>query len=171
MITNAVDFFNEHKVKPVSEQRELVLAVWEINNPGNMGQIIRLGHNVGAKKVWFVNDEPTFSKLKIKKTAGFSFDQMDWEFTTTANFFALLQSDYDLVILETCSGSENIFTVELPEKAILLAGNESFGVPAEIIEKSNLKVHIPMPGNCKSMNISHALSVAAFEWYRQKAGV
>ena len=36
------------------------------------------------------------------------------------------------------------------------------------LKHSDLKVYIPMPGGCKSMNISHALTVAGFEWYRRK---
>ncbi len=72
-----------------------------------------------------------------------------------------------LVILETCSGSTNIFETKLPKKIILLGGNESHGLPADILEKSKCKIFIPMPGGSKSMNVSHALTVAAFEWYRQ----
>jgi len=49
----------------------------------------------------------------------------------------------------------------------LLAGNESHGVPEDVIKQSNLQIYIPMPGGCKSMNISHALSVGGFEWYRK----
>lgn len=107
---------------------------------------------------------------KIKKTAGFSFGQMDWEFITEMEFYSFLNENVKLVILETCNGSKNIFNEKLPEKTIILAGNESRGLPPEVIDKSNIKVYIPMPGVCKSMNISHALSVAVFEWYRQKLG-
>lgn len=168
MNTNSVEFFKNHKVNQPAEQKEIILAVWEIGNPGNIGHIIRLAHNVGAKKVLFVNDEPNFRSSKIKKTAGFSFEQMDWEFISQANFTELLKGKQQLTVLETCEDSENIFTANLPDKTILLAGNESHGLPTEIIEKSDFQVHIPMPGDCKSMNISQALSVAAFEWFRQK---
>ncbi len=86
------------------------------------------------------------------------------------DFYSFLNKDFELVVLETCEGSKNIYDEKLPAKTILLAGNESHGLPVEVIEKSKLKVHIPMPGGCKSMNISHALAVAGFEWYRQMAG-
>ncbi len=168
MNTNSVEFFKKHTIDQTDGKHEIVLAVWEIGNPGNIGHIIRLAHNVGAKKVLFVNDKPEFRSSKIKKTAGFSFNQMDWEFISQNNFIKFLKDDYRLTVLETCEGSENIFTANLPDKTVLLAGNESHGLPTGIINKSDLRVHIPMPGDCKSMNISQALSVAAFEWYRQK---
>lgn len=168
MNTNSVDFFNRQKVDQFPDNCEIILAVWEIRNPGNIGQIIRLAHNLNAKKVLFVNDEINFRNSKIKKTAGFSFDQMDWEFISQKKFLNLSMGDYQFAVVETCNGSTNVFTTELPDKIILLAGSESFGLPAEIINRSTCQVHIPMPGGCKSMNVSHAISVVAFEWYRKK---
>ncbi|MEZ5104854.1 MAG: TrmH family RNA methyltransferase [Draconibacterium sp.] len=169
MNTDAVTFFNANKIEPFPEDVKLILAVWEIINPGNIGQIIRLAHNVGAQKVIFINEKRNFRDAKIKKTAGFSFEQMDWSFYTKEEFLNLLQSEFQLVALETCTGAESIFKRKLPPKAIILAGSESHGLPNEIVAMSNLQLFIPMPGGCKSMNVSHALSVASFEWYRQNS--
>ncbi len=149
------------------ETKKLIVAVWKLRNPNNMGNIIRLAHNLGAAKVQFIDDNIEKRESKIRKTAGFSFDQQPWEIISEESFFSTIPDTYSLVALETCSGSENIFNNELPGRIILLGGNESHGLPARIIEKCISKVFIPMPGVCKSMNISHALSVAGFEWYRQ----
>ena len=100
----------------IHSDTQLILAGWEITNPGNIGNIIRLAHNIGAEKVLFVNDKPEFSRLKVKKTAGFSFEQMTWEFISHHNFFAVLEKEFSLVILETCNGAKNIFNVDLPSK-------------------------------------------------------
>lgn len=169
MNTNSVDFFKHYQSKSSSEDIDLILSVWEIGNPENAGQIIRLAHNLGASKVLFVNNEVNFRESKIKKTAGFSFDQMPWKFVSENKFFDLLKDEYKFVVLETCEGSENIFQQTFPNKIVLMAGSESYGIPPKIIKKSDSQVHIPMPGGCKSMNISHALSVASFEWLRQKS--
>lgn len=168
MNTNSVEFFKDQKNSLSSGNVDIILAVWEIGNPGNAGQIIRLAHNVGASKVLFINEKVNFRESKIKKTAGFSFEQLDWQFITENDFFDFLECEYKFVVLETCEGSANIFHQTFPDKTILLAGSESFGIPPQIIEKSDFQVHIPMHGECKSMNISHALSVASFEWLRQK---
>ncbi len=146
MNTNSVTFFNNHIIKPVPENNELILAVWEIGNPENIGHVIRLAHNVGAEKVLFINEKINFRESKIKKTAGFSYDQMNWEFISPEDFFKLLGNEYKLTVLETCEGSENIFDSNFPEKTIILAGSESHGLPLGIIEKSDKQIHIPMPG-------------------------
>ena len=167
MNTNSVTFFNENKLDSLSDETSLIMAAWEISNPGNMGYIIRLAHNFGVEKDLFVNENKEFKTSRIKKTAGFSFEQMDWNFISPPDFYTLINDGSELVVLETCDGAKNIFQTNLPKKAIILAGSESHGLPLEVIEKSRRKVFIPMPGGCKSMNVSHALAIEGFEWYRQ----
>ncbi len=167
MNTNSVTFFKNHPVEPVPETRKLIIAAWKISNPNNMGHIIRMGHNLGVERVLFIDDDVNKRESKIKKTAGFSFEQQPWEVIAEKQFLTSIPDDYQLVVLETCEGSGNIYNTDFPAKTILLGGNESYGLPGNVIKNSVLKVHIPMPGNCKSMNISHALTVAGFEWYRQ----
>lgn len=168
MDTNSVQFFENNPVEGDGAGAELILAAWQLSNPENIGKIIRLAHNVGAQKVLFIKEGEVHRESKIKKTAGFSFDQMEWAFISENEFFAGVVPGYRLVVLETCTGAKNIFTEKLPRKAIILAGSESHGLPERAIGKSDQRVYIPMPGGCKSMNISNALSVAAFEWYRQQ---
>ncbi len=167
MNTNSVRFFNEHPIEKPGPGIELIVAAWKVANAENMGKIIRLGHNVGASKVIFIQGNEEHRLAKVKKTAGFSFDQMNWNFISEREFINEFLPHYSLTILETCDGATNIFTSSLSRKTILLGGSESHGIPAHIINKSTSRVFIPIPGNSKSLNISNALSVAAFEWLRQ----
>ncbi len=168
MNTNSVQFFKNELSKSIPHGSEIIVAAWKLANPENIGKIIRLAHNLGATEALFIKDREAHRESKIKKLAGFSFDQMNWNFISEDEFHKKISSDYNLIVLETCDGSTNIFTTNLPNKIILLAGSESHGIPEAIIQQSKFKVHIPMPGGCKSLNISNALSVAAFEWYRQQ---
>ena len=94
---------------------------------------------------------------------------MSWRFINISEFKSVIESNAQLVVLETCTDSQNIFTTDLPDKILLIAGSESHGIPKSILKQSMCKVFIPMPGECKSLNVTHALSIAAFEWYRQKS--
>lgn len=168
MNTGSVQFFSTTPNDSPAPNAELIIAAWEIKNPENVGHIIRLAHNAGAQKAVFIGDKQQYREKKIRKTGGFSYDQLSWEFVSEEEFYQRILPGYELVILETCTGAKNIFSVQLPSKAIILAGNESYGLPPEIIRTGSLSTYIPMPGRSKSMNVSHALAVAAFEWLRQQ---
>lgn len=165
METNSVVFFNqinypELPVKPI-------IAAWQIKNPENIGNLIRIADNLGADKVYILGDKFQIRTASVKKTAGLSFNNVSLIFTSPAEFFENLEEDYQLVAIETSSKSENIFATHLPQKIVWILGNESNGLPGEILKLCQMIVHIPMTGKCKSMNVSHALAVAAFEWQRQ----
>lgn len=168
MNTNSVQFFKNTPIGNNTNDSELIVAAWRVSNPENIGKIIRLAHNVGASQALFIKGKEVHRESKIKKTAGFSFVQMPWSFISEETFLSKYLNDYSLTSLETCDGATNIFTSKLPRKSIILAGSEAHGIPTHILNLSSMKVFIPMLGGCKSMNISNALSVATFEWYRQQ---
>lgn len=168
MNTNSVQFFKENPIESTGKSTGLILAAWKVSNSENIGKIIRLAHNIGAASVLFIVGDEQHRLSKVKKTAGFSFDQQNWAFISEEEFLDEVLAEYPLTVLETCDGASDLFASKIPEKTVLLAGSESKGIPPHIIKKSTQQVYIPMPGGCKSMNISNALSVAAFEWFRQQ---
>jgi TrmH family RNA methyltransferase len=122
---------------------------------------------VGAEDVFILGTDFQLRMSSIRKTAGLSFNNVRLTFISPEDFFDQLSLDVKLVAIETSEDSTNIFTTKLPDKIAFLLGNERNGLPDEILQKCAVKVHIPMTGQCKSMNVSHALSVALFEWQRQ----
>jgi tRNA G18 (ribose-2'-O)-methylase SpoU len=165
METNSIAFFNDQRYPELSGKP--LIAAWQIINPENIGNMIRLADNVGAEEVFILGADFQLRMSSVKKTAGLSFNNVRLTFISPEDFFDRLSPDVLLVAIETSEDSTNIFTTELPEKVVILVGNERNGLPEEILRKCSLKVHIPMTGKCKSMNVSHALSVALFEWQRQ----
>ncbi|OFX88261.1 MAG: hypothetical protein A2W99_09985 [Bacteroidetes bacterium GWF2_33_16] len=144
-----------------------IIIAYQIKTPENIGNIIRLADNTGCKKVIIVTTEKDIRRSKVRKTAGLSFDSMNWEICEISEIFNKIPLDYKVVSLETSSDSENIFAVMLPEKMAIIVGNEIVGIDNQTLNKSDLIIHIPLHGHNTSMNVSHALAVALFEWYRQ----
>jgi len=165
METNSVVFFRNQRYSNLPDPP--IIAVWQIINPENVGSLVRLADNLGSHEVFVLGEDFHLRMSSIKKTAGLSFNNVRLIFISADDFFAQISPEYHLVALETCDDSENLFFQELPEKIVFLLGNERNGLPEEILGKCENKVHIPMTGKCKSMNISHALAVALFEWQRQ----
>lgn len=148
-------------------ENALMVIAYQIKTPENIGNIIRLADNAGCQKVVIVTDDEHLRMSKVRKTAGLSFESMPWEICSISDLFNKIPTGYKIVSLETSSDSENIFLSNLPDKLAIIVGNEIAGIDNEILNKSDLIIHIPLSGHNTSMNVSHALAVALFEWQRQ----
>jgi tRNA G18 (ribose-2'-O)-methylase SpoU len=144
-----------------------IIVGFNIKTPENIGNIIRLGDNVGCKEIIIVSENENARKSKIKRTASSSFDSVKWSFCTNEELESKIPSDYEWIGIETSSDSTSIYQVKLPNKVALIVGNEISGIDTKLLDKCHKIVHIPLPGNNTSMNVSHALAVALFEWQRQ----
>ena len=136
-----------------------------------MGSIIRLGANIGTLKVIFISNKAReFKTYKINKTASGAAQKTDWlivdDFKAAIN---ILPKDYKLIAIETSGDSKNIFKSKMPKNIVLVIGNEIKGINSGILSQIETKLHIPIPGTISSLNVTHALSIALFEWFRQQS--
>lgn len=146
-----------------------IIVADRILSPMNVGAILRLAANINAAKVWFVyDDDPGFRSYKIKRTSSGASEKVDWEMITTGKLPEVLPPDYENIAIETTEDAVNLHDVKLPEKAVFMVGNERFGIQETLIKLCSRKVFIPIPGPISSLNVSHALSIGLFEWYRQQ---
>lgn len=144
-----------------------IIIGYNIKTPENIGNIIRLADNAGCKEVLFVTNNENIRSSRIKKTASSSYSSVNWNFCKEAELKAKIPSDYKWIAIETSSDSKNIYQVKLPKKVALIVGNEITGIDSKLLDKCHEIVHVPLLGNNTSMNVSHALAVALFEWLRQ----
>jgi len=168
--SNSYQLFKNLKTSDIylSLARPIIIAD-DIRTPENIGSIIRLGANIGALKVIFISERGMdFKTFKIAKTASGADKKVPWSFVE--DFSSAKNSippEYQLISIETSAKSTNIFETKLPEKICFVIGNEVKGIRTEIITQSKKVHHIPIPGFISSLNVTHALSIALFEWLRQ----
>lgn len=167
MHTNSVEYFKTNKYSLPDNVSPPILVAWHLRTPENYGNLIRLADTIGASKVVFVGTEEGLSQRKIRKTAGNSYQSVQFCFVSSDDFLDHIPSDYELIALETATGSENIYKSKLPLNLALVVGNEKSGIDPVVLSKCTNIVHIPLTGQCTSLNVSHASAVAIFEWLRQ----
>ncbi|MFK5854800.1 MAG: TrmH family RNA methyltransferase [Bacteroidota bacterium] len=169
MSNSSVELFTQLETSGILEGKHLPIIIADsLRTPENMGLILRLAANIGAVNTYFISDEArNFKKHKIKKTASGADSKVDWEIIKQKDLLNHIPNDYKIVALETCDDSNNIFSFKFPEKVAFLVGNEVLGINKEMLKMAHHKVHIPVPGPISSLNVTHALSVALFEWLRQ----
>lgn len=168
--SNSYQLFKNLKTSDIylSLARPIIIAD-DIRTPENIGSIIRLGANIGALKVIFISKSGNKFKLfKIVKTASGADKKVPWLFVDDfSSAKKNIPHDYQLISVETSAKSKSIFETKMPEKICFVIGNEVKGIRTEILTQSNKVLHIPIPGFISSLNVTHALSIALFEWLRQ----
>ncbi|MBI3913821.1 MAG: TrmH family RNA methyltransferase [Chloroflexi bacterium] len=136
--------------------------------PENIGAVLRLADAAGSKRVIFVNCENTLQDRKrIQRTARNGDAFVEWECQSLSDLIAGAALYQPLIALELTNDSTSIFATQLPAPCSVVIGNESHGIPATLLLRCQTAVHIPMYGVNGSMNVTHALAIALFEWRRQ----
>ena len=139
-----------------------------LQTPENIGSVLRLADAAGSQKVIFINDDNASRHQKqIHRVARNCEALVEWELWTAEKFLEHQDSLQPLIALELTTSSTNIFENALPDKCTFMIGSERHGIPALLLSHCQQAVHIPMYGVNGSMNVTHALAIALFEWRRQ----
>lgn len=168
MYIKSNDLFKDTKPETIydSVPRPVVIAD-NLLTPENMGSMIRLACNIGASDMIFLGVKPTHSISKVHKNAASSKNSKIWYFTEETDLRKLVPANKKIVAIETSTDATNIYETKLPEDVAFVVGNEANGMRQEILDQCDMVVYIPVPGENCSLNVSHAASVALFEWLRQ----
>ena len=171
MEQSSFDFFRELRANPRFQNiaRPIIVAD-NLRTPENMGSVLRLAGNIGAVKTIFISETAhTFKNYKINRTASGASEKTDWTIIKkVSQLQELIPYDYQIIAIETASDAQNIFEFKFPEKVVFLIGNEVSGISENPMAMAKKSVYIPIPGPVSSLNVTHALSIATFEWLRQR---
>lgn len=150
---------------PAAEKFPLAFVLENIRSGFNVGSLFRLADSVGAERVVRVGYTPEPDE---KTSLGTNALTTDEHFPDLETAVAKLKfQGYQIVALETAQNSLSLFDWQPQGPTALLVGNERFGLEASALQLCDQVVSIPMSGQKNSLNVSQALSVAAFEWKRQ----
>lgn len=146
---------------------ELVILVDKVQDPGNMGTIIRTAHAAGASGIVVIKGTvDIYNDKTLRSTMGSIFYIPVVEDDSLEYIKSLKEDGYRLVV-SSLQGKNNFFEEDLQGKVIIAVGNEGNGISDEVYEISDVKVKIPMPGNAESLNVAVATSIMIYEKIRQ----
>jgi tRNA G18 (ribose-2'-O)-methylase SpoU len=135
--------------------------------PDNVGSVFRLAGNIGCKRV-VLTERVELAQTKIEKIARNSLQYLKIEFLS---YQEIATEFKNIIAIETTNKATDLYETKLPKEATFIVGNEKRGISEELLKYTNRQIFIPMPGQVKSLNVSHALSVVLFEWYRQNFSI
>ncbi|MGM8250349.1 TrmH family RNA methyltransferase [Clostridium perfringens] len=146
---------------------ELVVLVDKVQDPGNMGTIIRTAHAAGAAGIVMTKGTvDIYNDKTLRSTMGSIFYIPIVEDDSLDFLKSLKKEGYKLVV-SSLQGKNNFFEENLQGKVMIAVGNEGNGVSDEVYDIADIKVKIPMPGEAESLNVAVATSIMIYEKIRQ----
>ena len=143
----------------------LVVALDEVNDPGNLGTIIRLCDWFGVSElICSKNTVDCYNQKVVQSTMG-SLTRVSVSYVDLPKFL----SNTQLPVYTADMDGENVYKSTLPEKAVLVMGNEANGISDEISEIVKHKLTIPRFGEIKqteSLNVATATAILLSEFKR-----
>ncbi len=149
---------------------QLILALDAVQNPGNLGTIIRLADWFGIENIiCSPTSADCFNPKVVQATMG-AILRVKVHYTPLAELLTELKSS-KMPIYGTLLEGENIYHEELSQDGVIIMGNEGQGISEEIEKFITHELFIPpFPANCagsESLNVSIATAVVCSEFRRR----
>ena len=159
----------EESIEPDEITRSLCLALDGVQDPGNLGTIIRLADWFGIRHIFCSPDTAdAYSPKSVQATMG-SLARVSLH---TTDLPALIRNlPPGTPIYGTFLDGENIYRKELTENGLLIMGNEGRGIREEVGKLVNQRLYIPAypqeRGGTESLNVGVATAIVCAEFRRQ----
>lgn len=147
----------------------LILVLAGLQDPGNLGTILRSAEAFGANGVVSLSGTVSPWNPKAVRASAGSVFRIPFVESSADECFASLRSAGIRILTTSVRGAEPANTEDLVGPIALLIGNEGNGVPNELASRCDGAITIPTPGPVESLNAAVAASVLLYEASRQRA--
>ncbi len=151
------------------DHNTLILALHEINNPSNLGAILRSALASGVSAVITTEGSTNpFSPKALRGSMGASLKIPIWD---GIKFAQLIEWARENGLFTTCadiSGNRNYLDINWTKPRILIFGSEAHGLNDDQLATIDESVTIPLENSVESLNIGVSCGVILFEALRQR---
>lgn len=148
--------FDIPQLKENISAEEWVLATDNIQDPGNLGTLIRIADWFGIRNILCSEDTVDAYNTKVIQATMGSIARVHIHYCSLKDWFE--QNPQKMVYAGLLNG-EDIRTIQFKEPGVLLIGNEAKGISDELLPYITQAVFIPKLGNAESLNASVAAGI------------
>lgn len=136
-----------------------------IQDPGNLGSILRSAAAAGVNDVYLSNDcNDVWSPKTLRAAMGAHFLLCIHEHS---NLITIAQQLQGKIITTSLQAQRSLYHISLTGPVTFIFGNEGMGLSADLSMVASEQVTIPMPGKTESLNVAAAAAICLFERVRQ----
>lgn len=148
--------------------RSLIIALEEVENPHNLGAIMRSCAHFGVTGILYEAKVPVALTAAAYRTSEGGAESVpalhlsDWK-----EVLEVAKSKGYQTFATSSHEGKSLFEVQFPEKTMLFLGAEAQGLSPKLLKAMNQLLCIPGTGEVESLNVSNATTAILTEWYRQ----
>lgn len=152
--------FEMPKEQALNKNANLILALDDIRDPGNLGTIIRSADWFGLNQILCSEESVDCFNPKVVQSSMGSLSRVEVHYVNLHEVLKEL-SEHQVFVADMLGKD---YTQVSFDKAILVIGNEGHGVSDKILSLASSKVTIPRKGKAESLNAAISASVLLANW-------
>lgn len=156
-----------NNLNSINYEDNLFLILDDLQDPGNMGTILRTADSINLKQIIVSKDcADVYNPKVVRSTMGAIFRVKVIESDNLTKTIKELKKHKVKIAVTSLETDKSIYDIDYNQTAIVI-GNEANGVSEEIQELADEKIKIPMQGKTESLNASVATGIVLYEAVRQ----
>jgi TrmH family RNA methyltransferase len=167
----ALVYIPDYEVSPSELSDSITIALDELQDPGNLGTIIRLANWFGIKTIICSVDTADAYSPKVIQSCMGAISKVKVIYCNLPEIIYNLKTTYNLPIYGTFMEGNNIYSENLPSKGVIVFGNEGNGISQQIEKLVTHKIHVPSFTNdqstVESLNVAMATAIVCSEFRRR----
>ena len=145
-------------------QKKFSLVLDGIQDPGNMGTIIRTADWFGIDHIICSEDSVEVYNPKVVQATMGSLSRINVHYADLSEIIPKI----NLPVFGALLDGENIYNTNFGSEGLLMMGNEGNGLRPEVKALINTAITIPRTGNAESLNVAIATAICCSEIHRNK---
>ena len=151
------------------DRHPLILALDSIQDPHNLGALVRSALALGADGVLIPKDRACeVTAVATKSSAGAVAHLPIVRVTNLKRTLAELQNEGFWLVGTVADGGQPLQSLDFLQPIVLIIGSEGKGIRQKLAEACDFRARIPMVGDIGSLNAASAGSICLYEILRQR---
>ena len=151
------------KIETAALQQSFTLVLDGLQDPGNLGTIIRTADWFGIKNIICSEDTVDVYNPKVVQATMGSLARINVQYVNLVNFI----SQSKLPVFGALLAGNNIYNTDFGSEGLIVMGNEGNGIRPEIEQLIQHRITIPQAGKTESLNVAIATAIFCSEISRK----
>ena len=149
----------------MTQETTLGVALERLQDPGNLGTVIRTAAASGCDRIWLTADSVDIDHPKVLRASAGQWFRLPLQTVSSQENLGAFNGQ---LVATTPAATLDYWHLDLRQPTIFLMGNEGAGLSAQAMDLATHEVKIPLAAGVESLNVAIATAILLYEAKRQR---